>query len=132
MPRLASPSTPRRRLSTNLRRYYLPAGDLEGRRRAFHAFCALYALPLEDDEITLTAEAVRRIERRVKLLADWYTANNVDLRKWVFTHAPRAGEPMSAESAEVLRGWQRNARDWRWFAGEFAALVQRELRAEGA
>lgn len=119
-------------LSTNLRRYYLPDGERVGKRRAFHIFCALYDLPLAADGVTLSASGLRSIERRVKLLAEWYAANKIDLRRWVFTHAPRTGEPTSAESAGVLRAWQRNARDWRWFAGEFAALVQRELRDEGA
>jgi hypothetical protein len=119
-------------LSANLRRYYLPDGERTGKRRAFHLFCALYHLPLEAGGVTLSAPGIARIERSVKLLADWYAANNVELRRWVFTHAPRAGEPISAESAGVLHAWQRNARDWRWFAGEFAALVQRMLQAEGA
>lgn len=118
-------------LSANLRRFYQPAAADQGQRRSFHIFCALYDLPREADGVTLTAQARQRIERRVQLLAGWYAANDINLRRWVFPHAPTADRSSSdVDTAELLHIWQRRANDWRAFADDFTALVQRKLREE--
>jgi hypothetical protein len=108
-------------LSDNLQRFFAPA-KRTGRERRFHVFCSAEGFALEADGVTLTERAKKTIGQQVKDFAAWYTSNDPSIVKWTV---------LNARSYHFVTKWGEREGDWKWFADEFIAFVQKNLIAEG-
>lgn len=110
-------------LSSNLQRYYFPANSREGKNRRFHSFCAIEGFAI-DPSGKLTVSAIKAIDERIRLNAEWFQRADLDLLTYTATTSDGIKNPI--RDARLAR-----QNDWRWFSQKFREFLERNLQAEG-